>query len=259
MSAFAAAALAARVFSADFCADQFALALADRSEIAALSPDAARDFSFMRADAAGLPRARADAEQILAHDADLVLRFWGGDPSRFERLGVGTVTLGYASDFDAVKANVRTAAAALGRIERGEAVIADMELRLNRLARTAGSRPRALYVTPGGVTAGRGTMIDAIFSAAGVVNIAADQEGWPPMPLELLVAEPPDLIVAGFFDADGEKADRWSAARHPAFERIFRKSATIRLPADVLSCPAFFSVDAAEAIRRGVGGDADAR
>lgn len=169
------------------------------------------------------------------------------------------MSLGYASDFDAIKANVRTAAAALGHIERGEAVIVDMELRLNRLARTAGDRPRALYITPGGVTAGRGTMIDAIFSAAGVVNIVGDREGWPPMPLELLVAEPPDLIVAGFFEAEGEKANRWSAAHHPAFARIFAATRTIHLPTDVLSCPAFFSVDAAEAIRRGVDGDADAR
>lgn len=246
------AAAALRVFSADFCADQFALALADRRDIAALSPEAGRDFSFLREEAFGLPQARPDAEQILARDADLVLRFWGGDQARFERLGVAVLTLSYANDFDDVAATIATAAEALGQSVRGEALIADMARRLERLAAGASRRPRALYVTPGGVTAGRGTMIDAIFSAAGLINIASESglEGWPPLPLERLVADPPDLIVAGFFSASSEKADLWSAARHPAFDRLFAEARVIHLPADVLSCPAFFSVDAAEAIRR---------
>ena len=209
--ALAGVALALRVLSADFCADQLALALAEPADIAALSPDAARDFSHLRAEAQGLPRARADAEEVVARKADLVLRYWGGDSRRFERLGVRTVTLDYAADFDAVAANVRTAAEALGRRARGEALIADMERRLGAFSARREGAPRALYVTPGGVTAGRGTMIDAIFRAAGIVNLAAEAglEGWPPLPLELLVAEPPDLIVTGFFADGAERRDSW--------------------------------------------------
>lgn len=250
MSVLLAAAAAIRVLSADFCADQFVLALADREDIAALSPDAARDFSFLRDKAAGLPKARADAEQIAARGADLVLRFWGGDAARFERLGVRTVTLGYAADFEAVKSNVRAAAAALGREPRGERVIADMEARLSALAERGGDRPRALYVTPGGVTAAKGTMIDSILTAAGVVNVSAEQNlsGWPALPLEALVADPLEVIVTGFFKSDGEAADHWSASRHPAFGKAFEGARVIHLPADLISCPAFFSVDAAEFI-----------
>jgi iron complex transport system substrate-binding protein len=98
-------------------------------------------------------------------------------------------------------------------------------------------------------------MIDAILTAAGVENIAAAQglEGWPPLPLESLVASaPPDLFVTGFFASDAATADQWSPARHPAFARVFATVPTLHLPADVLSCPGFFSVDAAEMIRRAV-------
>lgn len=244
-----------RVFSADFCADQLTLALADESQIAALSPDAEKGFSYLRRKAAGLPQARAEAEQIVARNADVVLRFWGGDAARFARLGVEVVTLDYAADFDAVKFNIRRAAAALGRPERGAALIADLDERLARLETTA-PRPRAFYVTPGGVTAGAGTMIDAILTAAGASNAGADGgvQGWPALPLEALVAAPPALIVAGFFSAEAARADHWSAARHPAFERAFAEARVIHLPADVLSCPGWFSVAAAERIRDVIAG-----
>lgn len=261
MSALAAIAAAMRVFSADFCADQLVLALAAPKDIAALSPDAARDFSFMRAEAGGLPRARPDAEEAFSRKADIVLRFWGGDPARLDRLGVRTVTLGYAPDFGAVRSIVETAADALGRQAQGEALVAAMDARLAAIAARGQTGLRALYVTPGGVTAGKGTMIDAIFAAAGVVNIAAEDgaAGWPALPLERLVAAPPDLIIAGFFDGASVNADNWSAARHPGFARAFSQTRVIRLPADLISCPGFFSVDAAEFIRHAIDEAGDAR
>ena len=49
---------ASRIVSLDYCADQFVLGLADRERILALSPDAVKDFSYLRAEAAGLPAVR---------------------------------------------------------------------------------------------------------------------------------------------------------------------------------------------------------
>ncbi len=242
------AAASPRILSADFCADQFAIALADPAEIAALSPEAERNFSYLRRHADGFPKAQPNAEQIVGREADLVLRFWGGDPKRFEALGVTTVTLAYAADFEAVKSNVRQAAAAIGRKSRGEAVIDDIDRRLGALKARGGARPTALYVTAGGVTAGRGTMVDSIFTAAGVRNAAGSLDYWPPLPAEALIADPPDLIVTGFFDSS-EPANNWSAARHPALRQLFEQTPALHLPADVISCPGWFSLDAAEAIR----------
>lgn len=254
LPALAALAAAVRVFSADYCADQLTLALADRDQIAALSVDAAKDFSYLRARAEGLPRARAEAEQIVARRADIVLRYWGGDAARLERLGVKVVSLGYAADFDAIKANIMRAAEAIGQRDRGAALVASIDQRLQALVARGPTSALALYVTPGGVTAGKGTIIDAIFTAAGVANVAAEKglSYWPPLSAESLIADPPDFMVTGFFSANSERVDHWSMARHPALTRLLAATPRVDLDADVLSCPLWFSLDAAEAIRNAV-------
>ncbi len=256
MSAAALIALAGavRVFSADYCADQLVLALADREQIAALSVDAVKDFSYMRNSAQGLPRSRAEAEEIVARDVDVVLRFWGGDDARLKRFGAEIVSLDYASDFGGVKENVRMAAAAIGQQARGERLLREIDDRLGALAAKGPSGVSALYVTPGGVTAAKGTMIDAIFAAAGVGNVAAEKglSYWPALSAEALIADPPAFIATGFFAANSERINHWSAARHPALRRTLAATPRIDLDADILACPGWFSLDAAEAIRRAV-------
>lgn len=242
---------AVRVFSADYCADQLALALADPAQIASLSVDAGKDFSYLRAKAGTIPQTRADAEQIIASGADVVLRFWGGDAARLKQFGIPVVSLVYAADFSAVKENIQVAASALHREIEGETLIAEIDARLAALAARGKTSVDALYATPGGVTAGKGTMIDAIFAAAGVGNIAADEglSYWPPLSAEALIADPPHFIVTGFFSADSERINHWSAARHPALRRLLDATPRIDLAADVLACPGWFALDAAEAIR----------
>ncbi len=245
-----AAEAAPRVLSADYCADQYVLALADRSDIAALSPDSRRDFAFLRRAAAGLPQARPTLESAVGLNAGLVLRSWGGDAAAFERAGVSVVTLGDAPDFAGIRDNIRLAAAALGHPARGGALIAELDARLESLAARRAIDASALYVTPGAVTAGRNTLVDAMIRAAGISNAAGDQVYWPALPLETLLERPPAFIVAGFFYDDGARADNWSSARHPAFRHVFRDARVLHLPTDILACPAWFAVDGAEAIRR---------
>ena len=79
-----------RIVSLDFCADQYVLKLADREQILAVSPDAVREFSYMRETAQGLPTVRSVAEDVLILKPDLVVRSYGGGPKAgdfFERAG----------------------------------------------------------------------------------------------------------------------------------------------------------------------------
>lgn len=241
-----------RAASLDFCADQYLLALADRSQIVAVSPGADEDDSYMRRSARGLRVARPTTEEIAAAKPEVVLRFWGGAPGMTQalrRFGVDVITLDYPSDFDVVRKDIRVAAAALDREEAGERLIAELDGRLHRLAQRPRSDIAALYVTPGGVTAGAGTMIHAIIEAAGLRNTAADRSGWPPLPMESVALEPPQFIVAGFFDATTEYVNHWSASRHPVFAQMFEDNPIVRLRAELISCPAWFAVEAAEEIR----------
>src|SRR5688572_6065637 len=114
--AAAPAAAGPRVYALDQCADQFVLAMAPRGDIAALSHRADDADSHLRAAARGLPRHRAGLEPILASRAELVVRYWGGDPMltrALERRGVEVVTIDEAPGFDGIRANVRKVAAAL--------------------------------------------------------------------------------------------------------------------------------------------------
>lgn len=265
LAAFAAdgaGASAPRAVSLDYCADQFLLALADDAQIVAVSPLAASAYSRERTRAEGFRRLRANAEEIAPLKPDVALRVWGGEPrleALLARAGARVVTLDYASDFDAVRANIRKAAQALGREARGAALVADLDARLAALAGRPLHGEPALYVTPGGVTAGSGTMIDAIFQAARVRNAAAEAGHmfWPPLPAERLVLDPPGLIVTGFFRDGDETFNHWSAARHPTFKRLFARARAVHLSADVLSCPGWFAVEAAEAIAAGVDAGED--
>lgn len=240
-----------RVVSLDFCADQYVLVLADPSQILAVSPGADEDDSYLRNRARHLRVARPVTEEIASLKPDLAFRFWGGSSgltAALEKFGARVITLDYPSDFEIVRKNIRAVASALQRQEQGDRLIADLDSRLDELARRDGPHPKTLYVTPGGVTAADGTMIDAIFKAAGVENAAAGEFGWPALPMEKLTLDPPELIVTGFFEATTEYVNHWSASRHPAFQRVFAGTPAVHLRADLISCPAWFAVEAAEEI-----------
>lgn len=236
-----------RVASLDQCADQYVLALVPRGAIAGLSPRADDPDSYMRAEAAGLPRVRPTAESILALRPDVVVRSWGGDPRlirALERRGVRVVQTPDASDFDQVREGLRLTGAALGATGRAEALIARMDAKLAR-ARGAWRGERALYLTPGGYTAGSGTLIDAVLKAAGLTN-AAEAPFFAPVSLEALVARPPKRVVTGFF---GDQAGgRWLPGRHPVVRRLVAERRIADLSGAWIGCPGWFAADAALAI-----------
>lgn len=242
----AAAALPMRVVSLDQCADQFVLALAGE-DVVALSHRADDPDSRLRSRVAGLPLRRASSEAILAVRPTVVVRYWGGDlrlTQALERRGVRVATIQEASDFDGVRANVRTVAAALGQRARGEGLIANMDRRLARSRGAWGGAP-ALYLTPGAYTAGAGTLIDALLRWTGLRNLATSP-GYAPAPTEAVVLSPPRAVVRGFFDQIGWT--RWSPGRHPTLARVLRVRTVADLPADVLGCPAWFVAEGAETL-----------
>lgn len=237
-----------RVVSLDFCADQFVIKLADRRNILAVSLDATRDFSFMRAEAKGLRQVRPDAETILALKPDVVVRSYGGGPQMvpfLDRAGIKVHQIGWGEDFAAVRTNVRAAAEALGQPVRGEAVVANFDRRLARLK--PAPQVSAIYVTPGGVTTGPGSLVDTMMGQAGLVNFQT-QKGWNPMPLERLATERPAMVVTAFFTEQSPHQDYWSQARHPLVQHMLTDLPVARLDGGAMACSGWFMVDAIEAM-----------
>ena len=245
---FAHPALAAgpNVMSLDSCADQYVLALAPRDTIVGLSHRAGAPDSYMRKASVGLPRRRATVESLVAAKPRVVVRHWGGDArlvSALERRGVRTVRIDDAADFEAVWANVRRVAEALDRKMTGEALIARMDSQL-RAASGTWKGESALYLTPGGYTAGSGTLIDAMLKASGLSN-ASPGPFFSAVPLETMVMAPPRAVVLGFFDLTRAGSDRWGPGRHAALKRVTRDRTLASLPGAVVGCPAWFAADGA--------------
>ncbi|TKD53288.1 ABC transporter substrate-binding protein [Sphingomonas baiyangensis] len=240
---------AMRIVSLDYCADQYLLKFADRARIAALSPDATRDFSYMRAAARGLPQVAARAEDVLVLRPDLVIRSYGGGPGAeafFASAGVPVLQLGYAGDLAAVRQAAIDVAAQLGEPARGQALASQIDTRLAALPAT--TRTEALYLTPGGVTAGEGTLIAAMFDAAGLANFQREP-GWHPLPLERLAYEAPDMIAAA--DFNDNQPHRWSAARHPVAQRQMADRPVVPIEGASTACGGWFVLDAIEALAEG--------
>ena len=234
------------IVSLDYCADQFVLALADRDQILAVSKDAERKFSHLRDKAVGIPKVRAAAEDVVALRPDIVVRSWGGDAralALYQRFGIRAVQLGYGEDIESAKHVTRAVAAEIGQSARAEALLASLPP-----PRPANGRS-ALYVTPGGVSAGQGTMIDAIMQYAGLAN-ANTGAGWTGLPLERLVQAPPPLMLTAFFGFDDDATDRWSLSRHPVMQRLMRGAQVVAMDESRGSCPAWLVADEADAIAR---------
>ena len=245
-----------RIVSMDFCSDQYVLKLADREQILALSPDAKRDFSYMRKEATGLPMVRPLAEDVLILKPDLVVRSYGGGINAtrfFERAGVPVLQVEWAmsilgTDANSVTGVIAAVANGLGQPLRGEQLISEYRSRLGQI-RTQASDKSALYITPTGVTTGGGTMEHRMLEAAGLSNFFS-LSGWHALPLEQLAYERPDMVAAAFFDSRTNHAQNWSAARHPLARRELTSAGVVQLEGAWMSCGGWFILEAVEKLAR---------
>jgi iron complex transport system substrate-binding protein len=225
----------ARIVSLDLCADQLLIELVERNRIAAVTHLAADPAdSAIWEEAKGLPVTRGAAEDVLRYEPDLILAGpFGVAPTvnLLRRLNMNVVTVPLASDFDGVRAAVRTVAAAVGEEARGEATIAafDRRLALVAAAPQAHAPTAVVYQVGGAVSAGG--LADAALAAAGFRNKAAEYRltRAGQVPLELLAASPPDLLVLTSA-ADEYRTAVGDNLRHPMIAALRRQRASIEVP-----------------------------
>ena len=244
-----------RVLSADLCADPFVIALADRDQVIATSWQVDQPVSGAPDWARDLPRAWPEAERLLVLDPDIAV-FGPGGPGRavpvLERAGVQTVTLGWGEGFDIVRANARALGGVLNASETAEALITDLDARLARLAERSaarGVRPSVFYLNVSGGTAGSNTLVDAVITAAGGRNAAAEAGalGGTPADPEWALHVTPDLIVTSYF-RDGYNSISQAGARHALFRDLLARTPRIDVPSSAWSCAGPDMIEAAETI-----------
>ncbi len=189
-----------RIVSLNMCADQYLLALADRGQIAALT-EFARDpqMSAGAAQARGLPWSKGRAEEVLALQPDLVIASPGrrsGTRGALAGQKYRTLELPSAESYDAIVAQIREIAAAVGHPDRGEALIRRMNAELAALPAPRAHGVAAYYQRRGYLT-GTGTLVDELMRRAGLTNLAAKlgKPALSQLSLEELIAARPDYLI----------------------------------------------------------------
>lgn len=225
----------ARIVSLNVCTDQILVDLVAPSRIRALSWLATDPTLSSIADRArAFPGVRDQAEEVLALDPDLVIAqeySATATVSMLERLGRKVLMVPLATDFDGIRKAVRTIAAAVGETARGEAIVTRFDTRLAAVRPAAREhRPTALAWEVNALTSGPRTLLDAAMTAAGFDNLAREEAlgAGGRLPLERLVASPPDLLVY----ANGPDEFRTVTAdnlRHPALREVARRRPTLHI------------------------------
>ena len=206
-----------RIVSLNLCADQFLLALADLGDLAALTR-LARDpgMSAAAVAARAVPVTRGGAEDVLALRPDLLFVAPGFGAARAVRLaarGVKVVELPPAESYAAIREQAMTVATAIGRPERGRALVARMDRDLAAVPRPGGGKIAAYYQRRGFLT-GTGTLVDELMGRVGLVNLA-HRLGTGPLArvsLERMALARPDYLVVE--DETARVEDRGSELLH---------------------------------------------
>ncbi|MFC3052791.1 ABC transporter substrate-binding protein [Kordiimonas pumila] len=240
--------------SLDRCADQFVLALADRTDIQAVSFEAADNRSFYEEAAYGLPVVGGSLEEAISIKPDLVLLTYRGGPRAvavLNQVGIAAYMPPYAGSLDESLGVLMDVGRLLGAETRAGELQQNYRKRYQALMDAERYSQKAVYMTPGGFTAGEGTYIDDIIKLAGFDTVAAEAgiKGWVPLPLEKMVVSPPDFVVATFFHDADIHVSSWSSSRHSVYKHLMGDLPIIHVPSRYLTCSGVFAIDAAEYIR----------
>jgi iron complex transport system substrate-binding protein len=242
----------ARIVSLDLCADQLLVELVGRERIAAVTHLAADPaVSAIPEKAKAIPITRGAAEDVLRYDPDLILAGpFGAAPtvSLLRRLKRNVVIVPLASDLDGVRTSVRAVSAAVGEEVTGEAMVAAFDRRLANIPPVRHApAPTAVIYQVGSAVFGPGSLPDAALIAAGFRNKvpAYRLTRGGQVPLEVLVAAPPDLLVLSN-PAEEYRTVIADNLRHPALRQLRLRHASIELPWQLWLCGTPHIADAVE-------------
>jgi iron complex transport system substrate-binding protein len=243
------------VMSLNLCTDQLLLDLLPPGRIASITYLArSPGNSFLWAEAQRVPINHGLAEEVLAQQPDLVLvGTYTTTAARvlLKGIGVPLIEVPPASGFDDIRVTTRKVAAAVGEAAAGEKLLATMDAALLDLAATP---PRQIIRVAswdgGGSVPGKGSLFDAILTAAGGVNVAATMTGIRSgsFDIEELLTAQPDVLAYGTGRDEAAPSRRTDASQHPLLLRIYQHR-RVTYPEVLYSCGLPESARAAVALR----------
>ena len=251
-----AAAAPRRIASLNACLDAMLVHLADRAQIAALSHYAREEQgSTVAAQASTLPFTWESAEEIIALQPDLVLASQHSalaTRNALKRLHVPVERFAVPKTIDESLTQVRRVARLIGHPDRGERLTARIQAALAAATPRPGSRRlTALIYQPNGFAAGPHTLVDELMTLAGFDNVARRYglKSWGNVPLELLLADPPEALLVGV-PAPGARSWADRVMTHPALGALRGRMKQARFPERLLYCGGPVLIESAQAMTR---------
>jgi iron complex transport system substrate-binding protein len=247
-----------RIVSLNLCTDILLVDLVAPERIQALSVNAADPLISPIAERARrFKRVHADAEEVLALDPDLVVNAQFTSPataSLLERIGRRVAEIPMSHDIAGVKSSVARMAEVVGEAAKGQAVIADFDARVSRVAAAsegAASQPTALIYQINGIASAVGLLEDESLRIAGFRNLAPalGPDAGGRVALEAIVANPPDLLaLAG--PSEEYRTVVADTLAHPAIAAAMRGRTTMVLPWRNWICGSPYIADTIEALAK---------
>lgn len=232
---------AKRVVSINLCTDQLVVDLVAREHIAGLSRLAADPVLSAVADRVdGIKLLLGRGEEVLALKPDVVLTTAYSTPEvvgLLRRIGVHVEVIDMAENLDGIRTAIRRVAKAVGEEARGESLISNFDQRIAAAAPRSTHRPTALAYQVNSLTAEPGGLIDTALNAAGFQNVARNHRLGPAgrLPLETLIAHPPDLVVLAN-DPEQFRTVMADNLRHHAFRDLLARRRHVHVPMPLWLC-----------------------
>jgi iron complex transport system substrate-binding protein len=257
-----------RVVSQAVGTDDLLLALADPSQIAALS-HLAHDSLFAPDVAAArrYPTLRGpSAEDILRFKPDLVLVASYSSPESvaiLKKNGVRLFTLEKYETLDDVYASMRLLGDILGHRQKAENLIATCRARVASLALALkGVKPiRVISAAEYPYISGSGTSFQELCDHAGAINVASEAgiKGVVPTPAEKLLAWDIDMLVGQTEQRQGESGprliERLKDAAPYRFLKAYKQGKVIEIPASLFLAASHHRIAAFEALAKALHPD----
>ena len=205
-----------------------------------------------------------NAEAVLALQPHLVLATTEGNRQEtvllLERLEIPVFVV-RPEGLDAIYASIRSVGGLLGRPARASAVVESMRSRVAWVARQVKGRPRVrvLYVLwPDPlITAGRGSVIDALIGVAGGENVAGGSSlRYPRLNLEEVLRVDPEVILLAGMGSRPLRAESVQGWEGWQVLRAVKAGRVQALDGDLLHRPGPRIVEGLEAIARALHPDA---
>jgi iron complex transport system substrate-binding protein len=246
------------IVSLNPCSDTVLAEVADPGQILALSHYSSNpSSSSMDVEVARrFPTVSGTVEEVLALRPDVVITSTFVPPATadaFRKLGLPLVQVPIAASVAESKAQVTQIARLAGHPQRGEALNRRIDAALMAAAAPPGSVPVTTVIwQSGGIVPGQNTLITDLLHRVGLASFSAAKGMGQAdlLPLETMLADPPQLILA----SGDPRANEDRMLSHPALAAL-KETRRERLDPSLLWCGGPAIIPAAERlaeVRRGM-------